>query len=289
MQKAEVFQITTEDKTPISATLFSKELPSKHLIIICPAAAAPQHYYRGFAEYASSYRDFDAITFDYRGIGDSLKTSLKKEQSTMSQWGEQDLNAVINWAAKKYDKICLIGHSVAGQIFPKAKAHPKILAAYFVSSQSAYFGHWKGWWKVNVLFFWYVMIPVMTALLGYLPGWAMGGKVALSKSAAKEWRKWGLHPEGVIQGNSELRKKFDAVKIHVHFVSMEDDALLAPTGATQALMNSYRNAKTSFQFIRPRDLKLDEIGHFGFFKRRFARLLWPMPIYFFSQYVNKLE
>lgn len=289
MQKAQVFQVTTEDKTLISATLFSKELSSKHVIIVCPAAAAPQYYYQGFAEYASSYRDFDVVTFDYRGVGASLAGSIKKDNSIMSQWGAQDLNAIINWATKKYDKICVIGHSVAGQVFPLAKANSKVLAAYFVSSQSAYYGHWRGFWKFYVLIFWHLIIPVITLLLGYLPGWAMGGKVALSRAAALEWRIWGLHADGVIQGDPDVIRKFDAVKIHVHFVSMEDDKLLAPTSATQALMNSYKNAKTSFQYIRPRDLKLDEIGHFGFFKRRLARQLWPMPMYFFSQYVNKIE
>jgi len=289
MQKAEEFQIKTEDRTLLSATLYTKDRPAPHIIIMCPAAGAPQYYYQSFAQYAADYKDFDVVTFDYRGIGKSQKHMQSKEPSTMSDWGEQDLNAVIRWAGKHYDKVCLLGHSVAGQIFPKAERNDRILAAYLVGSQSAYFGYWKGFWWLYVLIFWQFLIPVTTFLFGYLPGWTMGGKVALGKQVAREWRKWGTHPGGVLQDNPEIIRKFEAVKIHMHFVSIDDDKLLAPSSATQALMHHYKNAITSFQFIRPKDLNLNKIGHFGFFKKKFAKQLWPMPMFYFSQFVNKLE
>jgi predicted alpha/beta hydrolase len=289
MPKAEAFQVHTKDDILISATLFSSEKKSAHLIIMCPAAGAPQHYYKAFAEYASGYRDFDVVTFDYRGIGLSKSLPVTKETAKMSDWGTQDLQSIIDWADDKYDKICLLGHSVAGQIFPKSGKHDRILAAYFVGSQSAYHGHWNGFWWLYVLIFWYLLIPLSTFFLGYLPGWAMGGNIPLPKSIAQEWRKWGTHPNGVLQDDPAVANKFESVDIHVHFVNIDDDKLLAPSAATQALMHQYKNAITTFQFIKPSDLKLKKIGHFGFFKRKFAKQLWPMPMYYFSQFVNKLD
>lgn len=289
MHQAEEFQVITQDTSVITATLYKGEEKSAHLIIVGPAAGAPQGYYRGFAQYASQYKDFDVVTFDYRGIGKSLEGSVIDCEAKMSDWGEQDLESIISWADSRYDKIFLIGHSVAGQVFPKAKSNARISAAYFVGSQSAYHGCWSGMWHLYVLIFWYLLIPVTTFILDYLPGWTMGGKIPIPKKAALEWRRWGTHRGGVLHGNSELTKKFERIKIPIHFVNIEDDKLLAPSAATQELMHSYKNAVTTYQFISPRNLGLSKIGHFGFFKKQFKKPLWPMPMFYFSQYVNKLD
>lgn len=289
MAQAEALRITTDDQTNISATLYSGENKSNHLIIVCPATGAPQGYYRGFAEYAAGYSDFDVITFDYRGIGKSLKGSVIDCSAKMSDWGQLDLEAIIKWGDKEYDQIFLIGHSVAGQLFPKAASNKRIAAAYFVGSQSAYYGCWKGLWLLYVLFFWYFLIPVITFVFDYLPGWAMGGNIPIPKNVAWEWRKWGTHKQGVLQGNMETTRKFESVKIPIHFVNIEDDKLLGPSKATQRLMSQYKNAVTTFQFISPKNLKLKRIGHFGFFRKKFKKPLWPMPMFFFTQFVQKLE
>ncbi|MEQ8473390.1 MAG: hypothetical protein RIC35_19490 [Marinoscillum sp.] len=289
MHQTEEFQVITQDQSTICATLYKGEERGTHLIIVGPAAGAPQYYYSRFSEYASSYKDFDVVTFDYQGIGKSLDESVIDCQVKMSDWGEQDLESIINWADSKYAKIFLIGHSVAGQVFPKAKSNSRISAAYFVGSQTAYHGCWSGLWHFYVLIFWYLLIPATTFILDYLPGWTMGGKVPLPKRAALEWRKWGTHRRGVLQNNDELTRKFEQVKIPLHFVSIEDDKLLAPSAATQELMSYYKNAKTSFQFISPKNLGLKKIGHFGFFKQQFKKQLWPMPMLYFTQYVKKLD
>lgn len=287
MQKAKAFRILTEDNVSVCATLFTEDTQSLHLIVMAPATAAPQHYYRRFAEYVSQFKEFDVLTFDYRGIGKSLDGSLKESQATMSDWGRFDLAAVINWADKRYDKIFILGHSVAGQIFPKSPNHFRVTAAYFVGAQSAYFGHWKGLQWLGVLAFWFISLPLSIRLHGYMPGWAMGGKVAIPKRAALEWKSWGVHRQGVLQGNAKTAKQFDSVKIPIHFVSIEDDRMLAPKEAIHALMHNYKNAVTSYQYIRPRDLGLRKIGHFGFFRSTSQKKLWSMPVYFFTQYVKK--
>ncbi len=289
MAKAQAFVIKTADQTNISATLYRGENKSNHLIIVCAATGAPQWYYGGFAEYAAGYADFDVLTFDYRGIGKSLNGSVIDSKAKMSDWGIYDLEAIIKWSQGKYDKLFLIGHSVAGQIFPLALSNPKISAAYFVGAQSAYYGCWRGTWLLYVLLFWYFLIPVITFLFDYLPGWAMGGSIPIPKRVALEWRKWGTHKGGVLQGNLGTIRKFESIKIPIHFVNIEDDKLLGPSKATQRLMGQYTNAVTSFQFISPKNLKLKHIGHFGFFKKQFKKVLWPMPMFFFTQFVKKLD
>lgn len=287
MKKDKAFWVKDKERA-IHATLFSKGRKSPHLIIVCPAVGAPQYYYRAFARYASKYSDFDVVTFDYSGIGKSLHEPIRRDRTNMSEWGSRDLQGIIRWADARYDKICLIGHSVAGQIFPKSKKNGRVLAAYFVGSQSAYHGHWKGIWWFYVVFFWYLLLPIATFFYGRLPGWTIGGDVSLPKYAAKEWRRWGIHPMGILQDDPKAILQFENVAIPAHFLNIEDDKLFAPVAATQALMNQYKNATTTYQFIKPGDLRLKKIGHFGFFKKKNAERLWPMPIYYFSQYVNKI-
>ena len=80
MAQAEAFEITTGDQTNISATLYTGDTKSNHLIIVCPATGAPQGYYRGFAEYAADYKDFDVENCrndNFIGIKNSITWSGK--------------------------------------------------------------------------------------------------------------------------------------------------------------------------------------------------------------------
>jgi predicted alpha/beta hydrolase len=207
----------------------------------------------------------------------------------MYQWGQLDLDAVINWASDKYDKIFLLGHSVAGQVFPYAENRNRISAAYFIASQSAYFGYWRGFEKIKTLLFWYLILPLATKFYGFLPGWTMGGNVSLPKGVAKEWRKWGISKSGFLKSDPKARDKFNDLHIPIHFICLADDSLFGPPEAVQALMHRYGNSKTSFQFIKPSDLKVKSIGHFGFFKSKHQEKLWSMPVMYFTQFVKNFN
>ncbi len=289
MEKAKAFHISTKKGHNIAATLFSGKTKNPHLIIVSSAAGVLQKYYKHFALYASDNKDFDVVIFDYTGIGKSIQDTISDSKSSMSEWGSNDLAAVIGWADKKYDKICLLGHSVAGQIFPKAGNHNRIFAAYFVAAQTSYHGHWKGLNRIKVWLLWYLVLPFTVFTFDFLPGWVFGSKVAFPAEAAWEWRKWAINSGGVLQGDRRVEEQFSSVKIPLHFVTIGDDQLMAPSAATQALMRYYKNAKTTFQYIEPSNLSLKRIGHFGFFRKEMAKNLWPMPMFYFTQFINKFE
>lgn len=284
---AQSFFIETEDKYSISASLYCRKEKSQHLIIISPAAAAPQRYYSEFAAFASENFEFDAVTFDYRGVGGSISEPIKSSKATMYEWGKYDIAAVIDWASDKYDKIFILGHSIAGQVFPYAKNKGRISAAYFVASQSPYMGYWSGMARLKAMFFWYLLIPITIRIYGYLPGWSMGGNISLPIGVAREWRTWGLSKEGFVQSDKEAKNKFNDVRMPIHFVGLADDSLFAPPEAVQAIMKRYGNSKTWFQLIGPKDLGLKSIGHFGFFRSKYQEKLWSMPILYFTQFLKK--
>lgn len=285
---SESIQLRTSDDFSISATLFQGGKKGQHAVIIAPATAVTQDYYRPFAEYACGYDQFDVLTFDYRGTGQSIDRPLASFHATMSDWGRYDLDAAISWASSRYDKVFLLGHSVAGQIYPKAAHRGRITAAYFVASQSAYWGAWRGVQKAKVWFFWNVVLPLCTWHFDYLPDWALGGRVALPAGVAWEWQKWGLHKNGVALDDPETKQQFAELRIPIHFVAFDDDKLLAPAKATQKLMTLYKNSKTTFQYVRAADIGRGNVGHFGFFRAENKTHLWPLPIMNFTQYIRQL-
>ncbi len=289
MHEAKKIQLNTLDGVQIAANLYSNSEPKLNLIVVAPAAGVTQGYYRKFAQFSSQNFDFDVLTFDYRGIGDSLSQHIKQDKSKMSEWGSHDMNEALRWGRSRYAKIFLIGHSVAGQVFPKAEHAKSVTAAYFVCTQTAAKKFWRGWPRLVVNLFWYIALPLTSKFYGYMPSWVLGGGEHLPLHVVREWRTWGLHPQGVLQGNQKVRDQFNRLCIPIHFVNIEDDRILAPLTATREIMHYYGNAVTTFQHIRPKDLSIKKLGHFGFFSSGNKEKLWSMPIMYFTQYVRTLE
>ncbi len=277
--------LEARDGAKLSATLFEASAKAaKAIIIIAAATASPQTYYRRFAS-ATASDEWDVLTFDYRGVGRSLHTRLKYSRAKMTDWGMLDLDAAIRWAKSSgYQNIYLLGHSVAGQIFPLAENAHRVKAAYFVGSQTAAQRYWHGFSKFKVWIFWFILIPTLTRLYGYLPGWSMGGKVGIPSTTAWEWRTWGKHPQGVLQGLEDRKQAFAEIDIPMKLISLEHDNTLAPRAAVEALMTYYPQARTSHEHLLAKSYNADKLGHFDFFRSRFKDSLWPKPVDFFREH-----
>ncbi len=271
------------DGAKLSATLYETEDgKDKPIIIVAGATAAPQIYYARFAAYAAS-EGYNVLTFDYRGVGKSLYTTLKNSRAKMTDWGIYDLSAAIDWAKKSgHRTIHLLGHSVAGQVFPLARNAFRVKSAYFVASQTAAQRYWRGLEKFKVWVFWYILIPVLTRIYGYLPGWSMGGKVGIPSTAAWEWRSWGKHPLGVLQGIKLRKEAFADINIPVHFISLQHDKTLAPQRAVKVLQSQYAGATSSHEHLMARDYNAKKLDHFDFFRGKHKEALWAKPLRFFD-------
>ena len=273
--------IETQDKVELGATLLESKDESHDLVIIGPAMGVPQNYYRPFAKYIAEERGVNALIFDYRGVGDSLNTDVTECEANLSDWGYKDLKAVIDWGWDAGYNLYLVGHSITGQLLPFTGAAAKLSAAYFVGSQTASHHFWAGRYRLAVLLFWNFLLPVLTTLYGYFPGWGLGGKISLPKGVASEWRSWALHKDGAIQGLRQVQDMYSRITNHIHFLHIADDNLMAPRLATEQLMRRYFGAKATFESVYPEDIKARKIGHFGFFRREFKASLWTKPLDYF--------
>ncbi len=284
IQPVEIW-LEAKDGARLNANLYQTDGgKTKPVIIIAAATASPQAYYAKFAAHAAS-QGFNVLTFDYRGVGKSLYTSLKNSRAKMTDWGIYDLDAAIIWLKQNgYRKIHLLGHSVAGQVFPLAANAHRIKSAYFVASQTASQRYWSGFEKFKVWIFWYILIPTLTLIYGYLPGWSMGGKVGIPSTAAWEWRSWGKHPLGVLQGIKSRKEAFADISIAVHFISLEHDETLAPKRAVQVLKSQYAGATTSYEHLLAKNYDIKRLSHFDFFRSKMKNTLWDKPLEFFRTY-----
>ncbi len=277
----EKFRISAEDDFQIAATFFESLSPSEEIVVIAPATAATQLYYKSYARYVAHERRMNVLTFDYRGVGESLDGDIQESDATMSDWGFKDLKAAINWAYDQNYTVYLLGHSIAGQLYPFTETANKVCASYFVGSQTASVHFWEGKEKIFLMLFWRLLLPLVTKVYGYLPGWTLGAQTPVPKGVAEEWRSWGLHKDGAIRGMSELQNLYSQVTGYIHFLNIGDDKILAPRNAMEQLKWRYFSARTTMESVFPEDIGVEEIGHFGFFRSDFKPSLWSKPLDYF--------
>ena len=110
----EDFALTALDGYPLKASSYPAS--SNQFIVIAGATAVPRGFYRRFAQYAQS-RNFNVITTDYRGIGDSMPASkpLRGFEMDYADWSRYDLAAAVKWASERSGgKVWIVGHSLGG-------------------------------------------------------------------------------------------------------------------------------------------------------------------------------
>ena len=99
----------------LAATVWERS-DAKALVILHPATAVSQAFYKDFAEYLYAM-GFNVLTYDYRGIGHSRSGTLQHCHVSMSDWIEQDVGCVTAWAKLRFPNLLLMGTALAGTLF----------------------------------------------------------------------------------------------------------------------------------------------------------------------------
>ena len=81
----EEIRLTTRDGFSLSARIFRPKNPNGKLLLINSATGVKQQMYFAFATFMANC-GFVALTYDYRGIGESKPPSLKGFESSMRIW-----------------------------------------------------------------------------------------------------------------------------------------------------------------------------------------------------------
>jgi predicted alpha/beta hydrolase len=262
------FTLAASDGYPLGATLFGA--PSKRAVLVMAASGVPQAYYAKFATHLAE-RGFRVLTFDYRGIGRSRSTSVRKLPARMRDWALLDGAAALA-ALDDAEQVLVVGHSFGGQSLGLLPNPERIRAALVVGSQSGYWRHWSALGRAWMWPSTHLLLPGISHLLGYFPGSRLGFGEDLPPGVAIEWASWCRHPTYLV-GSLGVEEAYARFRAPIRAYALSDDAF-APPGAVRALLELYPAAKGEMREVTPAEVGAKRIGHFGFFRERFRDTLW---------------
>lgn len=280
MEQVSQLELPAADGFPLAATLFEPAAGSATAsVLLTSATAVPRRYYRPFAAFLAA-AGFRVLTFDYRGIGGSRPKSLRGFEASMHQWAEQDADGAARWLRDRFpeEPLVLVGHSFGGQGFGLMETSCAFQAALFVAVQSGYWRHWHSLGRPGMWLLWHLVIPAVTALFGYFPGWLMGLSEDLPLGVAREWAHWGRDPDYLLRdGHLAWERRYAAVHLPILALSFSDDGY-APGPAVEQILSFYPNAEVEHRHLEPAGAGARAIGHFGFFRERFRETLWQQSL-----------
>ena len=240
-------------------------------MIISAATAVPQRFYRHFAT-ALARAGFSAITYDYRGIGESRPATLRGFDALMRDWALKDMAAVLQWARDELapGRMFMVGHSVGGQVAGLLGDDFAIDGMITVSAQS---GHWRlhgGEQKWLNAIHVHVTLPVLAHLWGYMPWSLLGPGEDLPKGVALEWSRWCRDPLYLLGDDTLPLHRYAEFRSPVLAYSIDDDKW-GTVEAVNAMMSAYPQVER--RHIVPAEHNLSLLGHFGYFRSQ-SEALW---------------
>ncbi len=267
--------LESRDGHPLAATLYEPENLPRAAVQINAATGVPRRYYSAYAKFLAE-RGFAVLTYDYRGIGQSVwPMQVSGASLRMRHWGEHDLAATLGWLSARYPGLPLaaMGHSAGGQMLGLADNNHLAKAALSIASQSGYWGHWPQRLRPVMAALWHVVLPGSVALFGKLPPAVFGTE--LPAGIALQWASWCRHPDYITHRSGQpIRQHFASYRGPMRFYAIGDDMFYAPLRAVQALAGFYRNARTEVRVLQPADHGLHQISHFGFFRPSMPQAAW---------------
>lgn len=264
------------DSGPISGTLWLPDGEPTVVIIIHPATATPEHFYTGLASYITS-RGLVAVTYDYRGTGAS-GDPRKFKDLRMRNWMDTDVPTVSAWVRKHFPKLSItaIGHSVGGHAMVLGYGTESMERFAVVSSHQAStkkipaLGE-----RLRVALILNVVGPVLSKLLGYMPGKKLGLGEDIPSAAMIEWGVWARRPRYFFDDPSmDAPHRAASVTQQVLAIGASDDPWASPS-QMEALTSNLTSATVERRTYTPAELGVSRIGHHGLLRRRTGEKVWP--------------
>jgi len=276
-------ELTTEDHTPLQAVLYQPPGPVRLHVLLASALGVPQRFYAPFAAWLAS-QGHRVLTFDLRGIGSSRQPthqrSLKGLDANMLTWARQDFAAAVAALADMTHgvPITVVGHSLGAHHAAMTSEQTQRRIGRLVSV-AAGSGYWRDWAQPSrrlAPLMLHLAIPVITPLLGYFPGKALGMVGDLPGPAALQWARWCRHP-GFAWGAepAQVLTSLKTARFDIEAFSFTDDNAMTEACIRQ-LLAAMPGARSTLQVVAPGDVGLKAIGHLGAFRGAAAERLWPV-------------
>lgn len=246
-------------------------------IVLHGATGVPQTFYAKFARWLAETHGAIVLTYDYSDYGQSARGSITKAGATMAQWGVRDQSAALDHLLGVVGDlpVWVVGHSLGGMYLPFHDNAARVSRLVAVASGPAYWTRHPLSYMPQVIMFWFLVGPLATRLLGYLPGKKLGLGADLPGQVYWQWRRWCLSRDFNRSdwGKALPVPDFGRFTGEVSLISFEDDPMIPPE-RVEKLTHTYPQASVSHRTVRPQDHGLARIGHLMAFAER-SSTLWP--------------
>lgn len=257
------------------------------VVVINAATSVRCRYYARFAAYLHQH-GFDVLTYDYRGIGESRPASLRGFQASWMDWGEKDFEAVLGYVRSHFpgQPVDVVAHSIGGFVTGLAPSASGLRRIFTMGAQYAYWRDYAAGRRLRMLAKWHVVMPLLTACLGYFPGRRLGWLEDTPRGVVRDWSFMGARVER--RGGADHRvAAMAAVTAPILALSVTDDEFGTEAAVGRLLAYFTGSARTHLR-LAPASLGLDAIGHFAFFHERFRDTLWPLALGWLSRGERRL-
>jgi predicted alpha/beta hydrolase len=257
------------DDRRLAASCFTASSAPSPVVVIAGATGVCRRLYRRYAEYLAA-RGLTVVTFDYRGVCGSRGDAIRSDASRLTDWGRIDLAAVLDWVERELrpGALCVVAHSVGGQLLPLVAMPERLDAVIFVAAQEGYWGNWPMPLKLAFFLLCHLVMPGLVRISGFLPARILRLGEDLPSGVGLEWARWAR-----TRGYLQRAPFFDRIACPALAYGFADD-LLAPRRAVDRLLASQPRLALRRRHVSPGDLALDGIGHFGFFRNDLSGSLW---------------
>ncbi len=267
--------ITAADGQVLRATVHAPA-GARTWLLINSAMGVRRRFYRHLAAHLEA-EQIGVLTYDYRGMGDSVVAGDGVALIRLEDWGRKDFPAAFRWLRERHapDRVVVLGHSVGGQLLgiaPEVRAADALVG---VATQSGHWRHWDGVDRARVFALWYAAIPLLTALNVRFPSSRLGLGQDIPSGVARQWAEWGRDSQYVRSPTVGPQPQFhDEVCCRLRTYLPRSD-FLAPERAVRAWHDWFPNAERELIELGPRNAAGRKIGHFGLFDPEVGAEEWP--------------
>lgn len=281
-----MIHISATDNYPLSAQLYDpeQEVANQKILIINSATAIDKKLYHHYAIFMAE-NGYQVITYDYRGIAGSRPKKLRNFSASFIDWGQKDFEGVVNYTKKNFPnhKIITLGHSIGGSIIGMTEKNKEISGIINVGAQIAYYKDWKKDQRTKIYFMWHIVFPAVTKVFGYFPGKKLGLLEDIPKGVVQQWHNQRKHDDMKHQMKLNGTNFFyDSYPNKLLTLGVSDDPI-GTLPAIQRIHNLFEKSDKNLEMIQVSKLDTKEIGHFGFFSRKFKHTLWQKTLNWFDQ------